>query len=270
MYKYKRITKMKKYIIICTALIFTSVLMPYNNLLAQNKTNPSTSGKSHDHNEKLPLTTYNEDFEVFAEATPFITGQPSRILGHFTFLSDYKPLNEGIVTIIMTVGSREIKQTLNRPTRQGIYLFSLTPPISGTGKITFEISTAKGTSQLIIPEVIVYTNKEEAQHAAASVLNEGSNGVVFIKEKSWKIDFATGLVKKHNEVLRVPNDALIEESGESYVYIQVTPEYFEKQLVKKGKTDGTQTEILDGVTENQRIIIKGTELVKVEQKKKEK
>lgn len=258
---------MKKYIIICIALIFTSMLMPYNSLLAQNKTKTSTSDKS-DHNEKLPLTTYNEDFEVFAEATPFVTGQPSKILGHFTFLSDYKPLNEGVVTIKMTVGSREVKQTLNRPTRQGIYLFALTPPISGTGKITFEINTSKGISQLIIPEIVVYGNKEDAQHAAASILNNGSNGVVFIKEKSWKIDFATGLVKKQNGILKVPNVAIIEENEKSYVYIQITPEYFEKQLVKKGKNDGAQTEILNGLTENQRIIIKGTELVKIEQNKK--
>lgn len=99
-------------------------------------------------------------------------------------------------------------------------------------------------------------------------MQEGSNGVVFIKEKSWKIDFATELVKKENGILTVPNEAIIDEKGESYVYIQLTPEYFEKRLIKKGNTNSKQTEIVDGVSENQRIITKGTDLVKIEQNKK--
>lgn len=259
---------MKKSIIIYSVLILVSVLIPCNILFAQNNKSVKTA-ESHSHNEKLPLTSYNDDFEVFAEATPFVAGQPSNILGHFTFLKDYKPLNKGIVTIKMIVGSKEVKQTLKNPTRKGIYQFTLTPPASGIGKITIDITTPQKTSHLILENITVYTTREDAQHAAASVLQEGSNGVVFIKEKSWKIDFATELVKKENGILTVPNEAIIDEKGESYVYIQVTPEYFEKRLIKKGNTNGKQTEIVDGVLENQRIITKGTELVKLEQKKKE-
>lgn len=261
---------MNKIIFICLALVFA--LMPNQNIFSQNteaKSNKTTT--THGHDEKLPLTAYNEHFEVFAEATPFVVGQPSNILGHFTFLSNYKPLEKGSITIRMIVGDKEVKQTLTRPTRKGIYLFKLTPPASGTAKIILNITTPNQTSELIIPNITVYTNRDDAQHAAISVLKGVSGGVVFIKEKSWMIDFATDLVKKQSldgkSMLTVPNEAIIDDNGKSFVYIQVTPEYFEKQLIKKGKSNNIYTEILSGVSENQRIITKGTKLVKIEQAK---
>lgn len=130
--------------IIYSALILTSVLISYNTLFAQNQ-KPIETVESHSHNEKLPLTSYNEDFEVFAEAVPFVVGQPSKILIHFTWLKDFKPLNKGIVTIKMIVESKEVKQTLKNPTRKGIYQFTLTPPASGIGKITIDITTPQKT-----------------------------------------------------------------------------------------------------------------------------
>lgn len=262
---------MKKIIFIFSAMVLA--LIPCGNITAQNTKAASnkTADQSHDHNEKLPLTTYNDDFEVFAEAIPFVAGEASSILGHFTFLSNYKPLEKGSVTISMTVGTKEVKQTLNNPTRTGIYLFNLTPPVSGKGKIAFEIQTAKGISRLVVPDVMVYTNKEDAQHAAISASNEGVNGVVFIKEKSWKIDFATEVVTANlsTKAITIPNSAIVEEKGKSFVYVQITPEYFEKREIKKGSTSGKSTVVLEGITNNQRIITKGTDKVRIHQAKRE-
>ncbi len=57
----------------------------------------------HEHDESLQLTAYNDLFEVYAEVTPLTTGQA-------------------------------IKQTLDAPTRQGIYKFNLTPSVKGQGR----------------------------------------------------------------------------------------------------------------------------------------
>jgi RND family efflux transporter MFP subunit len=67
------------------------------------------------------------------------------------------------------------------------------------------------------------------------------------------------------QAVTVPNIALMEEQSNYFVYVQVTPELFEKREVSVGTTDGFRTEILDGITENDRIVIKGAILIKIAQ-----
>lgn len=150
----------------------------------------------HAHEESLQLTSYSNDFEVFAEATPFVVGHTSDILAHFSHLKDFKPLDAAKVTVSLVIGSDDIRQTLDKPTRTGIYLFQLKPEKAGSGKLTFDIETANGTSHILVSDIVVYTDEHDAQHAAADAAKTSSNGAVFTKEQSWKIDFATAEVKK--------------------------------------------------------------------------
>lgn len=66
-------------------------------------------------------------------------------------------------------------------------------------------------------------------------------------------------------VLTVPKEAVLEEMGNHFVYVQLTPEYFEKREVAIGKSDGIRTEILSGLSEGERVVAKGAVLVKVMQ-----
>ncbi|MBQ5622062.1 MAG: efflux transporter periplasmic adaptor subunit, partial [Bacteroidaceae bacterium] len=67
------------------------------------------------------------------------------------------------------------------------------------------------------------------------------------------------------ENITVPNTALVEEMGNYFVYVQLTPEYFEKREVKAGTTDGKRTAILNGIKTGERIVSKGAILVKLAQ-----
>lgn len=69
----------------------------------------------------------------------------------------------------------------------------------------------------------------------------------------------------NEEVITVPNTALIEEMGNYFVYVQLTPEYFEKREVKRGDTDGERTAILSGLSHTERVVSKGAILVKLAQ-----
>lgn len=142
---------------------------------------------THSHDESLQLTAYNELFEVYAEVTPPVVGDTCEIVAHFTWLDSFKPLESG--TIKATIGSTE--QTLDTPTRLGIYKFHLVPASTGEACITFEITTPDGTSHLVTPTFTVCDDDHEAQHIAADLKAASSNGVVFTKEMSWKVDFAT-------------------------------------------------------------------------------
>jgi len=65
------------------------------------------------------------------------------------------------------------------------------------------------------------------------------------------------------EVLTIPNEALIEEQGNFAVFVQLTPESFEKREIKIGKTDGSKTEVISGLMSAERIVTKGGMLVKL-------
>ena len=67
------------------------------------------------------------------------------------------------------------------------------------------------------------------------------------------------------KALTVPNAALLEEQGMYFVFVQVHPELFEKREVKVGVTDGVKTEIVKGISQQERVVSVGAILVKLAQ-----
>jgi RND family efflux transporter MFP subunit len=68
-----------------------------------------------------------------------------------------------------------------------------------------------------------------------------------------------------SEAITVPNEALVEEMGTCFLYVQVTPELFEKRAVHIGKSDGLRTEIKEGLSVGERVVSKGAIMVKLSQ-----
>ena len=67
------------------------------------------------------------------------------------------------------------------------------------------------------------------------------------------------------EVLTIPNQAIIEEQGRYSIFVQVTPELFEKREIKTGQTDGIRTEVISGLADNERIVTKGAVMIRLAQ-----
>ena len=193
---------------------------------------------THDHDENLQLTAYSDSFEVFAEATPFVVGQTSEILAHFSHLENFKPLTEGSVTLSLIIGENNFSQTLEQPARAGIYLFSLQPTTAGTGKLIFDVKTSKGVSQLIVPNITVFDNECDAQHAAAEAAAESVNGAVFTKEQSWKVDFATEEVRKKpfGQIIRTTAQIQPSQGDERVLVARTGGTVFFNANMTEGKT----------------------------------
>jgi RND family efflux transporter MFP subunit len=68
-----------------------------------------------------------------------------------------------------------------------------------------------------------------------------------------------------SRAITIPNEAIIEEMGNYFAYVQITPESFEKRAIRKGATDGIRTEITEGVSAGDRVVSKGAMLVKLAQ-----
>ncbi len=151
----------------------------------------------HSHDEVvLYLTGYGGKLEVFAEAKPLAVGQNSDIFAHFTHLTDFKPLEEATVTMSLVVGRHGVRQTVEAPNRKGIFAFTLQPGESGRGLVVFDVVTPEGQYSISIPNVMVYDNLHDAEHAAEDLKPADPNAISFTKEQSWKVDFATEVLQK--------------------------------------------------------------------------
>lgn len=149
--------------------------------------------EKHDEQEEqsIQFTAYSNEFELFAEADPFVAGQSSNILSHFSNLPSFKALEKGSITIRLVVDGKETNQTLDKATRKGIYSFDLKAETIGTGEIVYDIKTENGDFQLIVPGITVYDTEQKANEAARIAELSKTNTTVFTKEQSWKIEFAT-------------------------------------------------------------------------------
>ncbi len=146
----------------------------------------------HDHDDvKLFITAYNDSFEVFAEADPLVQGKTSAILAHFTQLEDFKPLQEGKVTLSIISGTSGIRQTLDKPSKPGIYHFRLMPETTGMARIVFDIEHAGNSYRLEGGNFRVFADEHDAIHEAEHLMREHPGAVTFTKEQSWEVGFAT-------------------------------------------------------------------------------
>jgi len=171
------------------------IIVSCNNNQNKNTESPEINAEAdeHDHEDvKISITAYNNEFEVFAEADAFVAGKKSNVLSHLTHLSDFSPLQAGVVTIRLIIDDKEISQTLEEPTKKGIYSFNIQPETSGSGQLIYDIQTETGDFQLK-SDVIIYATEKEADEASEAAVPSKTNTTVFTKEQSWKVDFATEL-----------------------------------------------------------------------------
>lgn len=173
-------------------IFIIAILATLLSACSQNQKDDKKASEAASHDEvSLKLTSYNPDYEVFAEAAPFVAGEKSRVLSHFTHIPEFKAVIDGSVTIRLIIGNKEVKQKLDQPTRKGIYDFSLIPDTPGKGQIIYDISNSKGKSQLVVEGITVFSKEEDAVKAAQALVKSSPFSAVFTKEQSWKIDFAT-------------------------------------------------------------------------------
>ena len=193
---------------------------------------------------KIQFTSYSNEFELFAEADPFVVGRPSNVLSHFSNLPDFTALEKGGITIRLIIKGKETNQILDNPTRKGIYSFDIKPEIEGKGSLIFDINTDKGEYQVIVEDVRVFADEHEAIHAAEETELSRTNTVVFTKEQSWKIDFATEqpkeepfgqVIKTTAQVQSAQGDEILVSAKTNGIVMLSTNNVLEGRVVSSGQ-----------------------------------
>jgi RND family efflux transporter MFP subunit len=205
-----------------------------------------TAEKHEEHEEvKFQYTAYSTDFELFAEADAFVVGETANVLSHFSRLPDFKALETGSMTIRLMVNGNEVSQTLDKPTRKGIYSFDIQPETAGKGTLKFEITNETGSFEVLVPEVSVFASDEEALEASEKLVISRTNTTVFTKEQSWKVDFATDfprnepfgqIIKTTAQVQSSQGDEIIVSAKTNGIVMISGNAVLEGKEVSKGQT----------------------------------
>jgi len=138
-------------------------------------------------NIKLTLTNLDSQVEIFAEYDPFIKDSAAQFAIHLTTLADYKPVKNAKVTTSLVIGESGIRKALDSATVPGIYKVVLTPKALGTGMLVFDINLDGTAHQFKVPATVFTSyNEFKKQHQSPAA---SANGITFLKEQSWKLDF---------------------------------------------------------------------------------
>ncbi len=204
----------------------------------------STEGHGHGHTENevenIKITKFSANYEIFAEINPFVVGQESEFIIHYTKLTDFKPVTTGYLSIILSGSINDVLK-IDTVARPGIYLATYTPQNSGNFNLSFILNDGNIADTIRVEELICYTSKEEAERNT----KKSEDGIVFLKEEAWKIDFGLekiGLTNFRNSAKAV---AKVVYNPKDLVYVTANIsgiiEIYDNSLVEGKKvTKGTR------------------------------
>ncbi len=156
--------------------------------------------------EPHSVTRWTDQTELFAEYPPLVVGETSRFTIHLTRLDTFKPVTEGRVEVHLTGGDASGEAFhVEGPSSPGIFGVDVTPAHPGSRELVIILRAPGLADEHGAGEVEVHASAQAAR-AAAVPDGSGADGVGFLKEQQWTLDFATGVVRERavRESIRVP------------------------------------------------------------------
>ena len=156
--------------------------------------------------EPIAVTRWTSSTELFAEYPPLVAGHTSRFAIHLTRLDTFRALLEGRVEVHLRGGSAAPEIfTVDGPSRPGIFGVDVQPAQAGARELVIVLKGEGLVDEHAVGPVTVHPTAEAAV-AAASAAEEGAEGISFLKEQQWSLEFGTALVAEQaiRESLRVP------------------------------------------------------------------
>ncbi len=169
--------------------------------------------------EPLTVTQWSGKSELFAEYPSLVVGQTSRFAIHLTDVSNFRPVTSGQVEVRLEGGggAAEIFR-VDAPSRPGIFGVDVKPARPGAREMVIALRSASLTDTHRVPNVTVYPRQEDARKAVESAAPE-AEGISFLKEQQWALDFGTALVEERaiRESIRVPAEIVARPGGAAQV-----------------------------------------------------
>lgn len=159
------------------------------------------------------VTLYTDATETFMEYPQLIVNHDARFLIHLTDLKDFKAVTDGILTIeFKNQSGTKVVNRMESPTRDGIYVPTIKFAEPGNYLMKMELSGNQVSDIIWVKNVMVYASENDMPH----VHEEESDGISFLKEQQWKIDFANEAAKIKAMQSSVKATGIIQAKPENY------------------------------------------------------
>ena len=194
-------------------------------------------GTQEHHHDAGHYTAYTEHYELYAEAEPFIVGQEASLLLHVTRLSDFKPVGDAALSLLLD--GKPVDAHAHAEETPGIYHVALTPQTAGHCHLTLVVRHPYATDTATLHLDVFDSHEEMHRHGGDHHHGDEAHadGIRFTKEQSWQVDFATAVIQPQ------PFDAVIRTSA------QILPSQGDERVVT-AKSSGivmfAQSNMVDG------------------------
>jgi len=196
----------------------------------------SAGADAHEDHSTESLTLFNDKTELFVEFPTLMLGHTSQFLVHLTNLKSYKPYTEGKLTLSLIKGGKGVRQTVEAPAREGIFTPSIQAKEAGVYTLVFNVESKYGKEQFLAKNIRVYKNHEEAELGKKT---DAAEGISFLKEQAWKIEFASSKAKRSpfQQIIKTTGSLLPAVNMEKQIVAQSNGiVHFHSQDIVPGKT----------------------------------
>lgn len=182
---------------------------------------PHDDDHAHDHHpEPLAVTHFTERTELFAELPPLVAGEPAEVLAHLTRLSDFRPVDAGSVTVVLSGGGApEERFSSPAPARPGLYRVVVRPAVAAPRELRIELDAPQLAVTHDLGVLPVHPDAASATRAADEVQAPADPGVVLLKEQQWRADFATASVERRQLRGSVPATGVLRASADGEAHL---------------------------------------------------
>ena len=155
-------------------------------------------------------TKYSSSIELFVQYDELVAGHTASAVAYITSLPSFKPYEGGAIDVALRAGGNDISLVVE-PRHKGVYSFSLSPTEAAVGNLVFTVDGQEFPVHVHVGcghshaegEHAAHTHEHAHEHAHEGHSHDGEhaeeatgNMVAFSKEQSWKIDFATAVIKE--------------------------------------------------------------------------
>jgi RND family efflux transporter MFP subunit len=168
--------------------------------------------------DPIAVTRWTDRSELFAEYPPLVVGHVSRFAIHLTDISSFKPVTSGQVEVRLEGGSAAESFRVDGPSRPGIFGVDVKPARPGASEVVIVLTSPALTDRHRLPGVTVHPDHTAASKATESAPEE-PEGVSFLKEQQWALDFGTAVAEERaiRESIRVPATIVARPGGAAQV-----------------------------------------------------
>ncbi|MBO9470815.1 efflux RND transporter periplasmic adaptor subunit [Endozoicomonas sp. G2_2] len=183
-------------------------------------------GHAHDENgheqrPSLVYTEYADNSELFVEFPALVAGMDSQFAAHVTRLSDYGPVQEGILDVrLMRDGETHARFRIGAPTRPGVFTPVVHPRDAGVYSLNVTVETPELTATYDLGQITVHATPDAVEGDSS----ESGGTISFLKEKQWQAEFGTDVIAERHLEATVFATAELQPPGDRTARVRAPAE----------------------------------------------